>query len=68
MALTLNGNVAGSLSKKIDSTLAIEGAAADAKAVGDALKNKQSKITSGTTDLQAGISALATGEVYVVYE
>ena len=47
-------------------TVPIEGGGTDADNAADALKNLG--VTSGTDDLTAGVSALATGAVYLVYE
>lgn len=93
--------VVGSSSPKVDTTLTQLGQAADAKAVGDALKNvsidtsaliqksgdtmegalvadevatadlltaQVRNIYAGTVDLEAGISALPAGAIYLVYE
>lgn len=45
-----------------------EKSAWNAKADATELAKKQNKVTYGTTDLTAGSSALATGELYFVYE
>ena len=45
-----------------------EKSAWNAKANATELAKKQNKVTYGTTDLTAGSSALATGELYFVYE
>lgn len=42
--------------------------AAQGKALNDKITNLQNKFTSGTTDLQEGVSALADGVIYMVYE
>ena len=59
----------------VDDTLSVEGAAADAKAVGDALAalgegggSGGMSYEYGTEDLQAGTSQLETGKLYFVYE
>ena len=62
---------------KVDNTLSVEGAAADAKAVGEALAALEEGGGSGgnnmsygygTEDLTAGTSPLETGKLYFVYE
>lgn len=65
------GNLVGNLIE-LDATLTQSGKAADAKAVADYvtenLSSGSNTITISSTDLEAGVSPLADGEVYLVYE
>lgn len=76
MTVTIQSTDSGGLIDVNSQELQINGSLANPTLTGTATLNGQTvattnqipTITSGTEDLQAGVSELATGSIYLVYE